>query len=370
MVKGNVLLTGFFRVFLLYDVAEGFDLVKLRSLVGPRGVPVQRPFPRRTPEYVRFEQVPIVERAEPVKLNSGEQMLCSIKYYAFAVVVVELQVPFECDWGALVSQSARWVDAPDIEPHAREAVRRHLETIGPAVTRPNPDKDWLQEEYVVINLTRIGSEGSKQPPASELLTEHGEEIAQVLRGESVPLSPKVSDEILQTSLSYGLCDLVVVGPSAALVYDGSEDATATNQVLEYAKTQLLEFRYYDGLMTRLLADVYRTLDEKRNPITSRWSLPRDARRVNTIRLDVMELTERIDNAIKFVSDMYYARLYRLAAARMGVNDYRNLVDEKLLTVGQLYEFMVDQFNEARSFVLEIIVTILALADVFLWLKSK
>jgi hypothetical protein len=370
VIKRAVLLTGFFRVFLLYDVAEAFDLEKLRLLIGSRGVPVQRPFPRRTPEYVRFEQVPIVERAEPVKLNTGERIVCSIKYYAFAVVVVELEVPFECDWGELVSRSERWVEAPEIEPHAREAVRRHLEAIGPAVIRPNPGKDWLQEGYAVIHLTRIGPEGAKQPAAAELLAEHGEQIVQALRGEAVPLSLKVSEEILQGSVSYGRCDLVVVGPSAALVYDGSEDAVATNQVLEYARTQLLEFRYYDGLMTRLLADVYRTLDEKRNPITSRWSLPREARRVNTIRLDVMELTERIDNAIKFVSDMYYARVYRLAAARMGVNDYRTLVDEKLLTVGQLYDFMVDQFNESRSFILEIIVTILALGDLLLWLKSK
>ena len=79
MVKGTVLLTGFFRVFLLYDVAEAFDLEKLRRLVGPRGVPVQRPFPRRTTEYVRFEQVPIVERAEPVKLNTeARQKLLAI----------------------------------------------------------------------------------------------------------------------------------------------------------------------------------------------------------------------------------------------------------------------------------------------------
>lgn len=363
-------LTGFFRLFLLYDVAEAFDVEKLRILIGPRGVPAERPFPRRTPDYVRFENVPIVEQAEPLKLNTGEEIVCSLKYYPFAVVVVELQVPFECAWGELIGQSARWVEAPDIEPLARETVRRHLESIGPAVTRPNPIKEWLQEGYVVINVTRIGAPGSRQPSASDLLSDHGEEIAQALRGEAIPLSKRVTDETLQASLSYGLCDLVVVGPSAALVYDASEDAAATNQVLEYAKTQLLEFRYYDGLMTRLLSDVYRTLDAKRNLITSRWSLPRDARRVNTIRLDVMELTERIDNAIKFVSDMYYARLYRLAASRMGVNDYRTLVDEKLATVGQLYDFMVDQFNESRSFALEIIVTILALLDIVMWLKSK
>ena len=77
----------------------------------------------------------------------------------------------------------------------------------------------------------------------------------------------------------------------------------------------------------------------------------------------MELTERIDNAIKFVSDIYYARLYHLAATRMGVPDYRGLVDEKLRTVGELYDVMIDQFNEARSFVVEFAIAILCLLDV-------
>jgi uncharacterized Rmd1/YagE family protein len=85
---------------------------------------------------------------------------------------------------------------------------------------------------------------------------------------------------------------------------------------------------------------------------------------------VMELTERIDNAIKFVSDVHYARLYRVAATRMGVPDYRDLVEEKLRTVGELYEVMVDQFNEARSFLVELGIAILALLDVILLLRLK
>jgi hypothetical protein len=141
-------------------------------------------------------------------------------------------------------------------------------------------------------------------------------------------------------------------------------------VLEYAKMQLLEFRYYDSLMTRLLSDVYIALERRRNALLSRWSVPRDAKRFNTIRLDVMELTERIDNAIKFVSDVHYARVYRLASTRMGVPDYRDLVEEKLHTVGELYDFMVDQFNEARSFLVEVAIAILALLDVILLLRWK
>jgi len=84
----------------------------------------------------------------------------------------------------------------------------------------------------------------------------------------------------------------------------------------------------------------------------------------------MDLTERIDNAIKFVSDIYYARIYQLAATRMGVPDYRNLVEQKLRTAGDLYDFMVDQFNETRSFVLEFLIVILAVLDVIFLFRGK
>jgi hypothetical protein len=135
--------------------------------------------------------------------------------------------------------------------------------------------------------------------------------------------------------------------------------------LEYANAQLLEFRYYDDLLTRVLAGVYKSLG--RVGLLRRWRMARDAERLNQIRLDITDLTERIDNSIKFLSDMFYARAYRMAAARIGVNDYRTLVDEKLRTAGDLYQFMVDQFHQARAFLLEVMVVailIIELAQVF------
>jgi len=363
-----MLLCGCFRVLLLYDVAEAIDLKELRELLGPRGGQVKHEFPRRTPEYVRFENPPVVEPLDPVTLSTGEQLTCSLKYYAYAVAVVQFEVPFACDWTSLLSQASRWMDEPEIESRARELVRQRLERIASAITRPTGQ--WLQEGYLVINLQEIRGAGSDRPTAADILSSHGPEIAQLIRGEVAPLAPRMSEETAQLSLSYYRSDLVVVGSSAALVYDRPEDALATSHVLEYAKMQLLEFRYYDGLMTRLLSEAYDSLERKGNVLLSRWRLPRRAQRLNAIRLDVMELTERVDNAIKFVSDIYYVHVYRLAAARMGVPDYRDLVEEKLRAMGRLYEFMVDQFNEARSFVLELGVAILALLDVILLLRGR
>lgn len=361
-------LHGRFRILFLYDVAESIDLERLRSLLGSRGGSAEHPFPRRTPEYVRFEQTPVVEPGEIVNVRGEVKAACPVKYYSFGVIVIQVEVPFETDWKSLVEQSAQWMDAPDVEPLMREMVRQRLDEIRPAVVKPTEES--LQESYLVTEIHEIRDEDGKQPLAADLLLSRGEELVQLIRGETAPLSPKSREEVLQVSLSYYPADLVVIGSHGAVVYDRPEEAAAAAQVLEYAKMQLLEFRYYDRFMSRVLAAVYSALERKRNVLLSRWSLPREAQRFNTIRLDVMELTERIDNAIKFVSDIYYARIYQLAATRMGVPDYRNLVDQKLRTVGELYDFMVDQFNETRSFVLELLIVILAVLDVIFLFRGK
>lgn len=362
-----MLLRGCIRFFLFYDVGEAFDLDKLRNLLGPRGGSTKPEFPRRTPEYVRFENPPIAEPSEPLTLRSGENVVCSIKYYEYAIVEVQLEVPFAGDWNALLAKASRWMDAPDIEPEGRAVVARHLQTIAPAVIKPR--EEWFHENYLVADLYEIHKEEGVPLTADQLLTSHGEQIAQLLSGEQTPLAHATAERMLQGSLSYYPTDLLVVGSSAAFVYDRPEEAAWTIQILEYAKMQLLEFRYYDNFMTRVLSDVYNALDRKKNVLLSRWTIPREANRLNTIRLDVMELTERIDNAIKFVSDTFYALVYRLAASRVGVPEYRDLVEQKLDTARELYDFMVSQFNEARLFLLEAAITILCLLDVLLLLRG-
>jgi len=363
-----VLLRGWFRILFLYDVAEAFDLAKIQDLIGTRGAPLRHVLPRRSPQYMHFANPPIEEVGDPVTLPSGEELACSIKYHAYAVAVVQLDVPFSCGWSELIFQASRWMDSSEVEPLARATLNRHLEHVTPAVVKPNPE--WLEESYLIIGVQTAQQPDGTASTGAELLASHGNEIARLVRGESGALSPKATEEALQGSLSYYPSDLVVIGASGALVVDDSDDATATGQVLEFAKMQLLEFRYYDGLMTKVLSDVYDMLERKRNVLLARWSLPREAHRVNTIRLDVMELTERIDNSIKFVSDIYYARVYHLASTRIGLPDYRNLVDEKLRAVGEMYDFMMDQFNDARSFVIELGIAILALLDVVLLLRGR
>ena len=171
------------------------------------------------------------------------------------------------------------------------------------------------------------------------------------------------------ALSLGVASYALVSGDAALVYDTPEGAAPVIQLLEYANSQLLEYRRYDETLSTLLKDAYAAL-ERRGGFFSRWRLARDAEHLNRLRLEVTELTERADNAIKFLSDMFYARAYKLAAAKVGANDYRSLVDQKLRIAGELYEFMVNEFREARGFILEVAVIVILIIELVPIFRGK
>lgn len=360
-------LSGTFWLLFLYDVCEEIRLEDLRAIMGAQPAAREPSFRRPTPEYVRFEKPPVVECLEPLLLESGERLQAQMHYYEYGVVSIELQLPFEFNWGELMRLSSRSIAAPEIEKQAADQVRRSLARARPALVKPYTN--WLTEDYYIIQLRPMMKSDGTAVTAEELIAERGEEIAQVVRGEEMRLAEDERTEILQTRRSYYPDDLVVIGWTAALVYDTPEDALPVMQLLEYANSQLIEFRYYDEMLTRLLADVYRSL-ERGTGVLARWRLAREAGKLNTIRLDVRELTERMDNSIKFLSDMYSARVYRLAAAKVGVTDYRRLVDEKLNTAGDLYQFMMDQFQQGRAFVLELMVVVILVIELVFLFKGK
>jgi hypothetical protein len=346
-------LRGSFWVLILYDVAERIELEPLRKILGVQPSLRQPSFKNPAPDYVRFERPPVIEHLDPVTIESGEVFARRIKYFDYGVISVEYELQFEAGWDELVRNSSRWITAPEIESRSEKLARSCIDRVGKAVFQRYKN-GWLSEDFYIIQLSSALDEAGRPLKGSEMLALHGGEIVQIVRGESLPLADNECREALQASLSYYPNDLIVVGWVAALVYDTPAGAAPAIQLLEYANTQLLEFRHYDDLLTRVLEDVYKYL-ERRGGLFRRWRTGREAERLNTILLDVRELTERTDNAIKFLSDMFYARAYRIASERVGVTDYRNLVEEKLRIAAELYQSMVSEFHEARAFVLEVMV---------------
>jgi hypothetical protein len=358
---------GYFRILNLFDIADAIDLEKLRVLIGPQATPRSPAFLHLTPEYAQAQNPPIEESLEPVTLPSGEKLGARIKYFWFGVASVQLTTPFHCNLDSLCGDSYRWMNAPEVEKAAEDLLRARLQQLQSALVRPS--SKWLDEDYLVIDIQTAEHEDGHTPTAEELIKCYGDQITELVRGEITPLSSTERDEILRGALSYYPTDLIVAGWAAALVYDKPDATSAIIDLLEYANTQLLEFRYYDEVLTSLLSNVYSSL-EGQESFVSRWRLPRRAGRVNRLRLDIMDLAERTEYAVKFISDTYYARVYRVISSKIGVDDYKALVSEKLKTAGELYEFMIAQFNERRMFLLELVVAVLVALDVILLLRGN
>ncbi len=354
--------SGSFWFFYLFDVCEAIDLEALRRRLGIPPGALEPGFRQPSPEYVRFERPPVVENLPEVVLTNGDRLRAFAEYYDYGVISIAFELPFTMEWRELVAHSSRLRDTPEVVRNATRQTKECLARVRATLLKPRDN--WLSEDYYVVHVT---SQGDR---AADLIRSHGPDIAQIVRGEAVELSSGEVDDVLRSGISYYPTDLLVVGWTAAFLYDTPEGAAPVIQLLQYANTQLLEFRYYDHMLTLVLAEVYRSLDEEAG-FRARWRMAREAKRLNRIRLDVRELSERADTSIKFLSDMFSARVYKLAAEKVGAHDYRHLVDNKLQTAAELYQFMMDQFHQGRAFVLELIVVVILIIDlVFLFRGQK
>ena len=355
-------LSGFVLVLIQFDVCEEIRL----DQIGPSETArtVRHPITKQAaPAYVRYERPPRVERLEPLVLETGERLDGEIKFYDYGVVSVIYQIPFAGDWDALVQLSARWVWDVDFASRVEPIVRKTLERSAGALVKPYAR--WLSEDYFIFHVR----EAPGNPTSAELISAHGYKIAQVVRGDRLTLSDGECREVMQSQVSYYAQDLAVIGWNAAFLFDTALGAQTAIQLLEYANSQLLEFRHYDELLTGILDEVYDLLGERRGRL-ARWRLAKRARDLHRVLLEIGELTEHADNAIKFLSDMFAARLYRVAAARVGVPDYKNLVAGKLKTAEDLHQDMTEQFNESRAFFLEVIVVLILLIELYAAFRGK
>ena len=343
-------------------MCEELRLDLLQQAVDARTV--QQPkIKHSVPAYVRYQRPPVVGPLDPLMLSGGERLEGEIKYYDYGVVSVIYQLAFSGDWQSLVQLASRWVWDVDFAARVEPIVRQRLERNAAALIKPYAR--WLSEDYFIFH---VRDEDGVQS-AADLTRDYGLEIAQIVRGDRQRLSAGECAEVMQSRISYYDSDLAVIGWNAAFLYDTAAGAETGVQLLEYANSQLLEFRHYDELLTGILDNVYHSLERKQGfPV--RWRMARRATRLHTVLLEIAELSERADNSIKFLSDMFAARLYRLAAAKVGVPDYKDLVAQKLKTAEDLYHDMIEQFNQARGFFLEAIVVLILLIELFYLFRGK
>jgi hypothetical protein len=349
------------QIFALYlfDVAEAIQLPTAATLVG--GSTRARLEPKAaTPAYLQYQQPPLLFDGSVIDLAVIEDFQATFRVFDYGVISLRLSKQFAGTWLDLSKTAQTLVENEALERRAEEACRKLAERLGPAVEKPR--QTLLSEDYVVFAVNKL------DPPhlTDDLVRAHGDVIAQLLRGESAALSAQERDEILGHRISYLADDLVIPTWSAAFVYDTPSGTQAAVEIFEFANSQLLQFRYYDDLLDDELAHIYADMQRKRwyDWIVGRH-YARAARHVHALFIDVNELTDRTENALKIIGDVYAARLFSLVGARLDLGRWKTNVGEKLKTLDDIYRFLVERVSMSRGQFLELIVVIILVLELVL-----
>jgi hypothetical protein len=346
--------------FYLFDVAETIDLQAIPALVtGPAVAARLNPKPA-TPPYVQYDKPPISFDGATVGIPDLDGYQVRFRAYDYGVMSLSLSRSFSGDWSELLAIGQSLIENAELEQRAEDLCRRVIERVKTAINGLRPT--FLSEDYLVYVVHDLG-----QPlGADELIAARGDTIATMLRGERQPLSSQEKQKILRRRISYLSDDLVIPTWNAAFVYDTPTGALAALEILEFANSQLLEFRYYDQLLDNELAQIYGRLQRPKWYDTWIGARYRNAaRQVHSLFIDVNELTDRTENTLKFIGDIYAARLFGLVADRLGLERWKANVQEKLKTLDDIYRFAVEQSSMSRGQFLELTVVLILVLELVL-----
>ncbi len=352
-------------VYRLFDVADAVDLAAAEAAVAAPTSRVKLEG-AQSGSALEFPRPPLHLRLGPreVPLPSGpRQGVASAHVFDYGVVSIryDLAIAPGTPLAALVPLAEElFVDAtPALDAAARREAEDLARALGGALERPHA---WEGLESYQVFFVR-GFEGGTIP-AAELL--ESAPIPELLLGETseTPLSRAERGEVLTHHLTYLEDDLAVLHWNSALVVEpsGVEDIP---DLLEFATAHLLELRYYDALLDRELHRIYDEIEAGGSPVANIFTrrYRRLQRETAALLVELSEMIERLENAVKIVGDFYLARLYQSAVRRFRLPAWQETVLRKQKLVADVNDLIGGAADTSRAELLELAIILLIIFEI-------
>lgn len=342
----------------LFDVADTIDLKQLGRIAGESAEPA--PLRLRTtpsPEHIQFAVPPLAANLASVTID-GHLATVRAKIYDYGVISIRFAFAYAGTWSGFTELANGLRRGDTLANEARRLLAEILADCGAALVEPH---DTLVEDYFTCAIEQLAT----PLEAATLLAEFKPAIVGLMMAETRDLSDEEQAEVLRLRFSYFPEDLIVVQWDCAFILDSRENALVLLDLFEFANSQLVEFRTYDATLDAQIDMIYgqdMTRRVRQRPLNRREAEQR-ADQLGYLLVDVRELSDRAGNALKIIGDAYYARVYRAAAARLGIDVWQREIESKLDSVGEVYRYLIDQAQAARSEFLELIVIVLIAIEI-------
>lgn len=355
-------------IYHFFTIANEIDLEKLRTTWSGQSSLIQLKSLRASSSYIQFSSPPLLMPlgTQGLYLDENKQINCQVnaKIFEFGVVSLCWELPLPQNWNELKTNSLLYVDNLKVAEQSENLFTSLKPTLETCLHKPH--SQTLIEDYTIFHIYQFDQQSTH---ALQILKQYGSDIAQLIRGEKVPLSESEKKVALKNHINYFEHDLVVVDWNASFIYD-PEQSREHIDILEFANSELVELRYYDDLLDQELEKIYDEIGEQianKDSYFAQKKYSETSKKLLTLLIDVMDITDRLENTLKVIGDLYCARIYRAISERLRLKDWQERIDSKLDAVRQIYATLNDGQSNRRFQVMELTIIILIAVEIVILL---
>lgn len=354
---------GVCHVLYAYDVGLSINLEQCAQRITAMTQREPIKHKKRAPtQYSEYPELPLRVSQAISSVDVGVARTtesAEIIIHDFGVITVQFAFDIAGPFIDLLPLSEHLYENATLLAASRRIVTELCRTIQPAIARPSFARPV--EDYTIYDVRKL--EGTCT--TTELMQNHRQLIAQILRSETTPLSQQETEDALACSISFAPDDYAIIDWNGALLLDANSDDT--NTVLELANAELLEMRFLDTQLDDAMEEAYRTfvMQQQRSWWGRKRAAAADLRRISRLQVDNALLFEVVHNAMKLLGDQYLARVYRLASQRFHLREWDESIVRKLQTLESVYQKMTDRTTSLRMEVLEWIIIVLIAVSIVL-----
>ena len=323
---------------------------------------------KRGPKQMFFYRPAVAEfPPETGQLADGREVLIrrSVKLFDIGAISIQARIPFDvASLDELVGFHEVQLVGKSLDQQVNELAEQVRRDLEPHCIRPVPALTQ-SEAYTIFCLSELPpTQDDRQVGAEQWLKNNRRRIAALLTQEddAAHLSDQEVTESTSLYISYYDRDLVLVDWHSALVVGQQEALDDVLHMIEFANVQLVELAAYDHILDDALQVSYRDISQM-----GFHSKRETRKKLRELRIDLSRLDDELSNITKFFGDWYLAQIHENLAHRFHLSDWHRIVDEKLETLGSLYQILQQDRADFLMFVLEATIVLLFIIDLLLLL---
>ncbi len=362
-MKGDVI------YYFIYDLGGEVELSRVGQVLDEHPIFEHIETLKTSPRYVDFPK-PLTLRLPRERRDTTLGRLSfdvQVRVFAIGAASFQLRASFDVPsladltpYGDLRIVLPTGAEVP-IESLTRDLFHRLQDGIGDAIVEEYA-LEAEPESYVVYAVRDLAP-----LDVGALIHKERRAIAGLLAGESRPerLSSDEVEDNLTHWFQYYEDDLTVVDWEAALVVESQGKWADVLYVIELANLQLLELRTYDRYLDTTLDKAYDDLSR----FYGRRGLFQSARTIqealSDARIDIIRVTDHINNIGKMYGDWFLAKLHVGVTRRFHLAEWEKIVNEKMTTLNELYALATHEVEHRRGLLLESLIVLLFVIDLLL-----